>query len=945
MKANTLQSNFTSGEVSPLMYGRVDTSKYQNGASYLRNFIVRPQGGISRRPGTTYVNTAADATYTRLIPFIVSNSVSFVLEFGAGYIRFYYNGALVTNGSPVQVTTPYAAADLDLITVAQSADEMYVAHPNYPQYVLSMLTSISWTFVQAVFEDGPYIPTDTSGNLLQVSLVSDVCTMLAQQVAGQNVTVTATGASPFNGGSVGKYVTIAINSTSNSLLVIATYITSTSVTATYIAANLLYENGINTTISFNPLTYNSGTITSTDHFAFGAGTVGQYILIGTQWYLVTALTDDRHVSATAITMQALSGATLSISSGFVSGSVGLYVDYQDGGSWGLAQILSVNSLTSAQVLVLNNICLVAAGIPVTITSVAVGASTTATSTFSGVFTIQNIGQYVRDTTNQRWGLIKSINSSSSAQVTYLGVFNYGYPTTTTLLQQNRVITVTVGALSALFIGTDVGRLVRMQFASQWRALIIATVNSPTSVSGTFNDYIPFDLENSNNIYNDGWADNFAMGAWSVTTGYPSIVGFYEQRLLFGNSATQPATLWGSQSADFFNMAPTNEDGTVTDTCAINVTLSSGTVDPITWLLAGQVLLMGTYSGEYEVIAPAGGSLSPTNIQATKQSSYGSLSPTTAFQFGVAACFLQRGGAKLREMLYMFQYSAFNSKDISIISEHMFKTRGGAKIMAVALNPITVMWVVCNNGDLVSVTYDRDQDVVALAPHTIAGGTVESIAIVPNPTTGFDDVYISVNRTIGGSTVRYIEVIGTMFDTAEGGSITNMNFLDCSLVYSGASATVISGLAYLNGQSVYALVNGVAQGPFTVSGGSITLNSAGTYVLVGLTYSSSVGSLSPEGGSPTGTSQGKRKRISEMIVRVKDALPFYHGPSLSQLTLIDVANFVQDLNDKSYSGNIVSGDVRFSVDMAWDTQAIIYVSQSQPYPLTIDSWMPILNINE
>ena len=71
------------------MFGRVDTAKYANGAAMLRNFIVLPQGGITRRPGTQYVNTAVANTYTRLISFTSSTSAAYVLEFGNQYVRFY----------------------------------------------------------------------------------------------------------------------------------------------------------------------------------------------------------------------------------------------------------------------------------------------------------------------------------------------------------------------------------------------------------------------------------------------------------------------------------------------------------------------------------------------------------------------------------------------------------------------------------------------------------------------------------------------------------------------------------------------------------------------------------------------------------------------------------------------------------------------------------------
>ena len=178
MKQNAIQTNFTSGEISPLMYGRVDTVKYQNGAAQLTNFLVRPQGGVSRRQGTQYVAPSQDGNPFRVVPFVVSNALAYVLVFGDQYVKFYVNGAPVQiGGNDYSVTTPYLYSDLALLYFVQSADVLFIAHPNYPPQVLSRISNSSWTLVQYVPTDGPYLPVDTTGNQAQVTLTSDTCTM------------------------------------------------------------------------------------------------------------------------------------------------------------------------------------------------------------------------------------------------------------------------------------------------------------------------------------------------------------------------------------------------------------------------------------------------------------------------------------------------------------------------------------------------------------------------------------------------------------------------------------------------------------------------------------------------------------------------------------------------------------------------------------------------
>src|SRR6516225_9197746 len=89
-----LQASFNSGEWSPALNARVDIQKYHSGAALLRNFFVDYRGGATTRPGTKYIQQAKSNT-VRLIPFQASFAVTYMLEFGPGYIRFYNNGAPV----------------------------------------------------------------------------------------------------------------------------------------------------------------------------------------------------------------------------------------------------------------------------------------------------------------------------------------------------------------------------------------------------------------------------------------------------------------------------------------------------------------------------------------------------------------------------------------------------------------------------------------------------------------------------------------------------------------------------------------------------------------------------------------------------------------------------------------------------------------------------------
>jgi len=194
-KASYAFTNFTAGQLSPRLDGRTDVTKYFNGCSRLENFVIHPHGGASRRPGTKFiaaVKTAANAT--RLIPFEFSVTQTYVLEFGNTYFRIYKDGGQVTSsGSAVEVATPYETADLAAIKFTQSADVMYLVHPDYSPRVINRTSHTSWTIGEVDFRRGPM----QDENSTAITLVSNART--------GNATITAS-ANLFVAGDVGRLI-------------------------------------------------------------------------------------------------------------------------------------------------------------------------------------------------------------------------------------------------------------------------------------------------------------------------------------------------------------------------------------------------------------------------------------------------------------------------------------------------------------------------------------------------------------------------------------------------------------------------------------------------------------------------------------------------------------------------------------------------------------------
>src|SRR5690606_13901434 len=129
------QDAFVRGEISPRLHARASLELYRAALARCQNFLTLPHGGISKRGGTYFVGEVkTSANATRLIPFIFSSEQAYCLEVGNLYIRVYAYGARV---GTVEVVTPYATADLDELQFYQSADQMWLAHPDHALRVLT----------------------------------------------------------------------------------------------------------------------------------------------------------------------------------------------------------------------------------------------------------------------------------------------------------------------------------------------------------------------------------------------------------------------------------------------------------------------------------------------------------------------------------------------------------------------------------------------------------------------------------------------------------------------------------------------------------------------------------------------------------------------------------------------------------------------------------------
>ena len=211
--------------------------------------------------------------------------------------------------------------------------------------------------------------------------------------------------------------------------------------------------------------------------------------------------------------------------------------------------------------------------------------------------------------------------------------------------------------------------------------------------------------------------NWQLGAFSDTTGHPSCVTFFEQRLVFAGTTDQPQAIFFSKSGDYENM-DANIGGTIADDDAIIYTIASNQVNAIRFMTATRTLIIGTAGGEFTVSGGGTDSaVTPTNILIKKQSNHGAAN-VDAIAVGNATLFLQRAKRKIRELAYNFDVDGYIAPDMTILAEHI--SEGGLTQIAYQQEPNQIVYGVRGDGELVGLTYQREQQVTAWHRHIFGG---------------------------------------------------------------------------------------------------------------------------------------------------------------------------------------------------------------------------------
>lgn len=686
------------------------------------------------------------------------------------------------------LTTPFATADLFELHFLQSADVIYFTHNDYHPQKLSRLADNSWTIAEIDFSGGPFLPenTDSVKTMKFTETRYSGTQTAADDASTPDVLTDATKTFTVN-----AFVGWTIYNTTDASKGTIVSNTATTVTAT-LAGGLDNSWDLNDTyVILNP--YESGFYHQTGDMGVleADGTGNTPFLsthVGSLWQLKKYRVGDNYVtrsgaSANGTTSPVLIKGDYSIDcTGFnASGVTTVSLQRKQGnGNW-----QEYRKFTSATAFsgtededdVYYRVVISGATASTNVTLVAkkqiVNGTVRITAvTDSDTATAIVVDDVFKDTVSD--AAITSIEDGHSANlpvfvtktshglsagqaIIFKGITNSSY----TYLNydaatNNYYVVATKGTDDFYLCGTG-----------------NAGGNNTSQTSGVGEYYAIRDYTQTSE-----WAE----GAWSDYRGYPKTLAFYEDRLCFAGTIANPQTIWMSKSSDYENFA----EG-VLDDDAISVTINDSDVSQIQWMYADEILIAGTAKKEYRVSASnSDDPITPSDVKIKPTSAHGS-NGLQATYLNSAIFYTQRQGRKLRAMRFQDTTARYESDDATLLASHILENTPVQ--FGVQRIPDAILWMVLDNGELASFSYEPSQEVTAWARH-VTGSTLtspydlfKSVAIIAGDVE--DDIWVCVARTISGSTQYFIEKISPrLYDGQE-----NAVFMDCATTYIAATGAL------------------------------------------------------------------------------------------------------------------------------------------------------------
>jgi hypothetical protein len=794
MAQPVIKTSFASGEWAPKLVGRVDIQKYHAGAALLRNFYVDYSGGgASTRPGTVFINqTREPTTQVRLIPFQPSSTLSYVLEFGAFYIRFFSNGApilegttaitAITNANPGVITDTahgYNNGDWVFLTGIGGMTQL---NGNY--FIVQNATANTFTLTDLV-----NIPIDTTtfGVYTSGGTAARVYS-ISSPYAGSDLTF-----NPITQNPGLKYV-------QNVNQLIITHPNYPPAVLTENAAT----NWTFSTISFLPTIATPTGVSVVSNLGAGTFNYG---------YLVTAVDANGQESnpSSVVTVSSLlniqsSAGTNSVSWTAVPGAVSyniyacsptVTVAISSGAQFGFIGNVTGTSFTETTPGIARDF---SQGPPIAPSSGAAVKSLTLTAnaTYTAVPSVTLAPPPAGITASANASL--SVFAASPATLVLSSTDNLGNPVSANGIRLNLQRSVVVFVITSTPLG-----------GSLWSVTSVAISNGGTlSGAGTaapanltpVGVFPPPGTANVVSYSSGSVAVNWHIGALVVTaggsgyvtapavtfspagatatsslgptvggisinptaSGNPGVCGFFQERLVLAAPPGAVQTYYMSQPGVFFNFSTSFP---AQDTDAIQGSIIAEDLNDIRSLLSVPTGIIA-FSGKGAWLINGGGGLSvsspitPANQTASPQAFNGA-NDLKPIKINFDVLYVTNKGNYVRDLSYNLYAAIYTGADISVLSNHLFFNHYIYE-WAWSEEPFKTLWAIRNDGILLSLAYVKEQELAGWAHHDTDGQFISTCSVIETTADGnvVDAVYFVTQRVINGFFVQYVERLADRF---------------------------------------------------------------------------------------------------------------------------------------------------------------------------------------
>jgi hypothetical protein len=238
----------------------------------------------------------------------------------------------------------------------------------------------------------------------------------------------------------------------------------------------------------------------------------------------------------------------------------------------------------------------------------------------------------------------------------------------------------------------------------------------------------------------------------LTGTYPALSIIFQQRQIYAASLNAPTTIWGSRIKQFSNFAASDF---VLDDDAFEFTLDTSAVAPITHLTVTRGGLLAMTAKAVWLLNGNGSNnapLTPTNALAEPQN-YSGVSALRPLNVGNDLLYQEGKGHAVNMLTYNDVYRTYGSEDKSILSSHLFGIGKDIVAWGYQESPYKVVWSVREDGALLAFTTVKSEDVFAWTPGQTQGRYTDLVVLQEGTE---DRVYVTVERKIGGTFVKYLE---------------------------------------------------------------------------------------------------------------------------------------------------------------------------------------------